>query len=140
MDINDFDYYVKSTSYGYRRHRQRINSFYIYLIVGTYMGIKSNPEYMDKDFLIYNKVIVQFYNDDRKDLAKYNSYIQNNEGYIKRYLMPLDLAFKMLDIAIGNTQSNIIQIGPCCKCGLVDEWNSIGKDGKSYCYIHCYNG
>jgi hypothetical protein len=29
------------------------------------------------------------------------------------------------------------QILPCCKCGSMDKWNSLGKDNKYYCYQHC---
>jgi len=26
---------------------------------------------------------------------------------------------------------------PCCKCHSLDDYNSKGKDGNWYCYVHC---
>lgn len=59
----------------------------------------------------------------------------NFEEFGEELIVDVDTYKKL--IAEENKVSKQEEILPCCKCGMNDKWNSKGKDGKYYCYIHC---
>ena len=116
---------------------------YLFVItVGNFFNLESIPNISGFDINWYEEVLVSIYTDNwfqaREKFTNFDKYRVKNH-HLMIWKMPLKEAEKMYSIFMGEENSVIENtIGPCCKCGLADKWNSLGKDNKSYCYQHCF--
>jgi hypothetical protein len=109
---------------------------------GSFFGLYSTPYTPNLDINSYQEVLVSLYiNEWGKVRDKFNDFdkyrVKNHMLMI--WKMPLAEAERAHNIFMG--EENPVKgntIGPCYKCGLVDNWNSLAKDNKYYCYQHCY--
>ena len=49
----------------------------------------------------------------------------------------LELILSCINTYVALSKTGIVNPLPCCKCNFHDNWNSLGKDNKWYCYQHC---
>ena len=52
-------------------------------------------------------------------------------------IQELELILSCINNYVALSKTGIVNPLPCCKCNLHDNWNSLGKDNKWYCYLHC---
>lgn len=115
------------------------------IIVGyDYHSNRSEPPFLNLDLKEYAQVLVCIYTWADKELdVLYKDFIKYKSKNVPPYTatsvykVSLSDAEKMFNIFLGKNIVEEIIAGPCCKCGLVDKWNSLGKDNQSYCYQHC---
>ena len=85
-----------------------------------------------KDSNISSQEVCTFHSLKNDDYSKLNIDITIPKYYESKCVF--ELAINAM-LGLGKTSSNLI-IGPCCKCGLKDTWNSM-KDNNWFCYQHC---
>ena len=154
MDISIFNSLPKvigfNKRYAYYR-RQMPNSYSFYVIFGEFYSgaltqLLSTPREINLPLISYTEVIVQVWLHSLEEVnavRQFDIYKQTNGPKWFHYIMPPDKAIEMLSIILGSDNNEQISIQkeliaqPCNKCKLDDKWNSLGKDGKWYCYNHC---
>jgi hypothetical protein len=126
-----------------RSYTNFIHEIFDIIIGYDYHNNCSEPPFLNLDLKEYTQVLVCIYTWADKELdVLYKDFIKYKSKNVllftatSIYKVSLSDAEKMFNIFAGTSTKEAV-IGPCCKCGLDDKWNSLGKDNKSYCYQHC---
>lgn len=140
IDISDFDARIDSGAYSFYTHLYQQSLF---IITGQYEKAITTPNSSKLHISAYSTVIVQLSmtKANYPAIKSYDNYIHFVDMSTNIYLLPIDQARIMIDKYLDKVTTESIEIcheiKPCYKCGLMDKWNSLGKNNNWYCYQHC---